>query len=76
MADNEHRPFPSLHDVCDSFSATLLKLRVADSEHFIDNQDIRLDVHGYRESKSHPHAGRQVFDRGIDEIANSRKLDD
>ena len=45
----------------------LLKRGVADREHFVDQEDVRLQVRGDREGEPHVHAAAVAFDRRVEE---------
>ena len=55
MADEQHRA-ALLRDVAASSpEALLLELGVADREHLVDDEDLRLEVRGDRERQPHVH---------------------
>src|SRR6185369_8394168 len=54
--------------VCEGF--------VTDGEHFVDEQDVGIDVDRHGESKTHVHAGGVGFHRRIDELAELGEIDD
>ena len=56
--------------------ALLLEVSITDREHLVDQEDLRLQVHGHREPEAHIHAGRVVLDRGVHEVAEAGELDD
>ena len=53
--------------------ALLLKGAVADGEHFVDDQDLRLEVRGDGEGQPHIHAAGVALDRRIDEFFDPGK---
>src|SRR5262249_53308769 len=48
--------------------ALFLKLSIANSKHFIDQHDFRLQMSGYRKREPHVHAGGIVFNRCIEKF--------
>src|SRR5437773_7906269 len=54
--------------------AFLLKLRVAHGQHFIDNEDLRIQVRGHRKCQSHIHATRVMFDGRFEKFLRSREI--
>ena len=52
----------------DLLKTSLLKKGIADREGFIDDQNIRLDLHLHGERQAHEHAAGIAFDRLIDEL--------
>ena len=56
--------------------ALALKLGVADRQHLVDDQDLRLQVRGHRERQPHVHAARVALDRRVDEPLDPGELDD
>ena len=75
VAHEEHRP-AAARDVAHAAQALLLKGRVADGEHLVDEQDVGLEVRGHRECQLHVHAARIALDRRIDEAVDFGELDD
>ena len=49
---------------------------VADGEHFVDEQHVRVDVDRDREAEPHVHPGRVGLDRRVDELLQLGELDD
>ncbi len=62
MTDEQHRPALRA-DVLHLAEALTLERGVADREHFVDEQDVRLEVRRDRERQPHLHAARVVLDR-------------
>src|ERR1700693_395083 len=59
------------------FAQTLfLELDIADGEHFIDEQDFRLEVGGDSKGEADIHAAGVVFDGSVDEILEFGESDD
>ena len=53
-----------------------LELGVADRQHLVDEQDLRLEVGGDREGEPHVHPARVALDRRVDELLDLGELDD
>ena len=51
----------------------ILKRRVADRQHFVDQQHVRVDVDRHRERQAGIHAAREVLDRRLHEVSASRR---
>ena len=49
---------------------------VADCEHFVHEQDVRIDVNRHREPETHVHPGRVRLHRRVDEFLELGELDD
>ena len=75
MADEQHRA-PAARDVAHLAEAFLLKLGVADRQHFIDDQDFRVEVRGDGEREAHVHAAAVALDRRIEELLDFGEGDD
>ena len=56
--------------------AARLELCVSDRQHFVNEQDVRLEVGSDGEAEPHVHAGRVPLHRRIDEPLNAGELDD
>src|SRR5436853_5656710 len=56
--------------------AFLLELCVAHGQHFIDNEDLRIQVRSHGECQSHIHATRVTFDRRLEKSLGARKIYD
>ena len=56
--------------------AAALELLVTDSEHLVDEEHVRLHVHGDREAETHVHAAGVVLHRVVDELPQAREVDD
>ena len=50
--------------------------RVADGEHLVDEQDLRLEVRGDREREPHVHPARVALHRRVEEPLDLGELDD
>ena len=69
-------PCARLAEVLHPPEAALLELGVADREHLVDEQDLRLEVRGDGEREPHVHAARVALDRRVDELLDAGELDD
>ena len=56
--------------------ALLLEGGVADRQHLVDDQDLRLEVRGHGEGQAHVHAARVVLHRRVDEPLDLGEGDD
>jgi hypothetical protein len=56
--------------------ALLLELRVADRQHFIHDEDLRLEVRGDRECQPQVHARGIPFNRCLNELLDFGKSND
>src|SRR2546429_2323377 len=56
--------------------AFLLELCVAHGQHFIDNEDLRIQVRGHGECQSHIHPTRVTLDRRLEKSFGSGKIYD
>src|SRR5688500_10775460 len=56
--------------------ALLLKRRVTNGEHFIDDENVGLEVRRDRKRETHVHAARVVLDLRVDEPVDLREIDD
>ena len=65
---------PRLAEVHHSVEAFLLKCPIADAEDFVDNQQVRIEVCGDRECKTHDHPTGVRSKRFMDEISEFGKL--
>ena len=75
MADEEDGAAPA-GDVAHLAEALLLERRVADRQHLVDEQDLRLEVRGDRERQAHVHAARVALHRRVDELLDLGERDD
>ena len=75
VADEHHRAAAAA-DVVHLAQALLLERGVADGEHLVDEQDLRLEVRGDREGQAHVHAARVVLDRRVEELLDLGERDD
>ena len=72
--ENDGSSFAS--DVTHLRQAALLELRVADGEHLIDDQDVRLEVRGNREREAEIHAAGISLHRRINKTCDAGEFDD
>ena len=75
VADEEHGP-PRPATLAHLAEALLLERRVADREHLVDEQDLRLEMRGDRERQAHVHAARVALHRGVEERLDLGERDD
>jgi hypothetical protein len=75
VADEEHRP-PLARDLAHLPEALALEGLVADGEHLVDDQDVRLEVRGDGERQAHVHPARVALHGGVDEPLHLRERDD
>src|SRR5437660_11966800 len=54
--------------------ACLLELRVAHRQHFIDNEDLRIQVRRYGKCQSHIHPTEVTLDRRLEKSLASLKI--
>ena len=73
---DEHDRATVLAEVGDLLSALALEVLVADREHLVDDEDVRVDVDGDGEAEPHVHARRVVLHRRVDEALEPGELDD
>ena len=67
---------PDAAEVLHPPEAALLELGVADREHLVDEQDLRLEMRGDREREAHVHSARVALHRRVDEPSDAGELDD
>ena len=75
VRDEDDRPAGAL-EVADPAEALLLERLVANGEHLVEQQHVRLDVHRDREAEPHVHPGRVRAHRDVLELLELRELDD
>ena len=75
MADEQHGA-PAAGDVLHLAEALLLKARVADGQHLVDDQDLRVEMRRHGEGQAHVHAARVALHRRVQEAADLAELDD
>src|SRR5215510_5711687 len=75
MRDEDDRPTcPSQR--AHSIKALLLEAQVADSQHFVQEQNLRLQMGNDRKPQSDVHSGGVPLDRYVDELPNLCEVDD
>jgi hypothetical protein len=60
----------------DAVEALALERLVPDGEDLVDQEDLRVDVHGDGEGQPHVHAARVELDLGVDELRDAGEVDD
>ena len=75
MRDEDDRA-PPLLELEDLAEAPALELLVADREHLVEEQDIRLEMGGDREAEPHVHSRRVRAHGAVDEALELRERDD
>lgn len=71
--DETHAILTQLRNPC---MALFLECLVTHGQNLIGQEDVRLEMDGYREAQTHLHAGRVVFQRRVDEVAKFGKVND
>src|SRR5258708_4772623 len=59
----------------DALEALFLKARISNSQHFIDDEDVRVYVDGDGEGKPDNHSAREGAQRLMDELPNAGEID-
>ncbi len=67
MTDKQHRP-PLLGHVAHLTQAFALEFGIADRQHLVYHEDLRLQVRRNRKSQAQIHAAGIVFHRSVDEL--------
>ena len=75
MADQQHRA-PVAGDLAHLAEALGLKVRIADRQHLVDEEDLAVQVGGDREGQTDVHAGREPLDLSIEEPLHAGEGDD
>ncbi len=76
MCDDEEDGAPGAAELLHASEAATLELRVADREHLVDEEDLRLEVRRDREREPHVHAARVALHRRVEEALDAGELDD
>ena len=76
MAYEQHCPSLAAGDFIHFSKALFLKLGIADCQHLVDNQNLRLEMRGDCERKPDVHSRRIVLDRRIEKFFDFGKGDD
>ena len=75
VTDEENSATVGLGHILYFAEALGLKSSISDSEHFIDDQYLRLEVGRDREGESHMHSAAVAFDRCVEEPFHSGERD-
>ena len=75
VADEQHRAALVAH-VAHPAETPVAEMQVADRQHLVDDQDLRLEMRGDRERQPHVHAARVVLHRRVDELLELGERDD
>ena len=75
VADEEDGA-PRTRDLLHLPEALALEGDVADREHLVDEQDLRVEVRRDGEGQAHVHAARVALDRRVEELVDLGELDD
>ena len=75
MADKEHRAsaFGNLVHLAKAF---LLEINIPYREHFVNDQDLRLQMSGYRKRQAHVHPARIPLHRRVEKLLHLGEGDD
>ena len=72
---DEHDRAPFVAHAVEHVEALLLEGGVADGEHLVDQQDVRVDLDRDREGEAHVHAGGVVLELQVLELLELGELD-
>ena len=75
MRDEQDRLAAAL-ELTELVEALVREAFVADGEHFVHQQDLRIDVDRHGEAEPHVHPRRVGLDRRVDEFLHLGELDD
>src|SRR6185295_9746835 len=75
MTDEQHGSSRTRH-IAHLPQTLLLKRRITNRQHFIHDQDLRLEMRGHREREPHVHARREMLHRSVDKFFNLSEVDD
>ena len=75
VGDEEHGS-PRVAELLHTSETAPLKFSVADGEHLVDEQDLRLEVGRHGEGEADVHAARIALHRRVDEPLDAGELDD
>ena len=73
---DEHDRRAGLLELLDALHALRLERRVADGEHLVEQEDLRIEMRRDGEAEPHVHARRVALHRRVDELTHARELDD
>ena len=74
MADEQHCA-PLLRHVAHLAQALALELSVADCQHFVHHQNLRLQMGSHGKRQAQVHARRVALDRRVNELLHFGKID-
>src|SRR5688572_16635938 len=74
MSDQEYCS-PTLDDLAHLRETLQLKFGVANRQHFINNQYLRIEMGGYRKRQTHIHAARISLDRRFEKSFDAGERD-
>ena len=74
--DDQHGAAVAARHLVHLAKAFFLELGVADGEHLVDDQDLRLQMGGDGEGEAHIHARGIALDRGVEEFLDLGEGDD
>ena len=75
VADEEHRA-AFVPEILHAAQAAVAEMQVADRQHLVDDQDLRLEVRRHRKRQPHEHAAGVVLHRRVDELLELGERDD
>jgi len=75
MTHKQHRS-SALRHLAHLAQALLLELRVADGEHLVHDQDLRVQVGGHGEGEAHVHAAGVALHGGVQELFHAGEVHD
>ena len=73
---HDHDGLAAVLELGELLGAPALELLVADREHLVDEEDVRIHVDRDREAEPHVHARRVVLHRRVDEVLEPGEPDD
>ena len=76
VTHEQHRAALAFGDVLHLADGLLLEFRVADGQHLVHDEDLRLQVGGDGEAEPHLHAGRVALDGSVDIALAAGEIDD
>src|SRR4051794_14245432 len=76
VVTHEQDSAPLAGDGLHAAEAFLLKREVADRKDLVNDEDLRLEVGGYRERETQVHAARVALDRRVDKTLDLSERDD
>ena len=76
MTYKQSGPAFAFGDIVQFTQALFLKFGISNGQDFIEQKDVRADVHGHGEAKAHEHAGRVGHDRLVGKLVEPGEADD